>query len=542
MAKRLFSGFGPGLRDGLIAGACLFAAAAVTGLAVYLAASGALKHEVQGNLMRVAQSASELTDMAAHGRISRPEDLDNADYRQVRAPYLALLRANPDLAFIYTTVRKDGKIHFIMDASVPKPGETVIPTGVMETYDDATAVMEKAFDTQKPQVEDETYTDKWGTFLSGYAPLTQDGNFVGVVGVDIRVDAYLKRLEGIRNALLMGLGVAAIAAIGTGIVVGRHRHASERARRENALQAERLQALERERMNAEQAALRDETARRTAMSEAAARFEGEARTILNTVRSAVDGLHARAEDVSGIAGQTREGVETASGATRDTHDRAQQVSEAAQSLNAAIRDIALRSERSNAIAHEAASRSADAAQKLDSLSTRSAQITDIIGLIEDIAGQINLLALNATIESARAGDAGRGFAVVAAEVKTLSGRVADATRRITAQVSDIQSATRDTVESVGAIRTIIEDMGRTAQDVAMAVEAQTGVTAGIEHTIGQTADDARLIGVTLERVYRSADETDQSAACVSAESIRLSQETDALNASVETFLRAVRAA
>ena len=65
----------------------------------------------------------------------------------------------------------------------------------------------------------------------------------------------------------------------------------------------------------------------------------------------------------------------------------------------------------------------------------------VIGLIEDIASKTNLLALNATIESARAGNAGRSFAVVAAEVKQLADQTAEATGKIGAQITAIQTST-----------------------------------------------------------------------------------------------------
>jgi methyl-accepting chemotaxis protein len=72
---------------------------------------------------------------------------------------------------------------------------------------------------------------------------------------------------------------------------------------------------------------------------------------------------------------------------------------------------------------------------------RAAQhIGEVVQLIETIAGQTNLLALSATIEAARAGDAGKGFAVVAGEVKSLASQTATATKKVRAQIGEIQSA------------------------------------------------------------------------------------------------------
>ena len=63
---------------------------------------------------------------------------------------------------------------------------------------------------------------------------------------------------------------------------------------------------------------------------------------------------------------------------------------------------------------------AEATKAMERIATSSSKISNIIGMIDDIAFQTNLLALNASVEAARAGEAGKGFAVVAIEVRRLA--------------------------------------------------------------------------------------------------------------------------
>ena len=93
-----------------------------------------------------------------------------------------------------------------------------------------------------------------------------------------------------------------------------------------------------------------------------------------------------------------------------------------------------------------------AVEAMDAIDKSAQQISQIIGVIDEIAFQTNLLALNAGVEAARAGDAGRGFAVVASEVRALAQRSADAAKEIKGLISASTTQVDHGVELVGRNR------------------------------------------------------------------------------------------
>ncbi|MGZ5835656.1 MAG: methyl-accepting chemotaxis protein [Xanthobacteraceae bacterium] len=101
---------------------------------------------------------------------------------------------------------------------------------------------------------------------------------------------------------------------------------------------------------------------------------------------------------------------------------------------------------------------ANAVQAMSRIEESSRKISDIIGVIDEIARQTNLLALNAAVEAARAGDAGRGFAVVASEVRSLAQRSSQAAKDIKDLITNSNSQVKDGVDLVNRAGTALTEI------------------------------------------------------------------------------------
>ena len=160
---------------------------------------------------------------------------------------------------------------------------------------------------------------------------------------------------------------------------------------------------------------------------------------------------------------------------------------------------------------------------MERITASSGKISNIIGLIDDIAFQTNLLALNASVEAARAGDAGKGFAVVAVEVRRLAQSAASASAEVKALIeqsgSEVKSGSRLVAEAAQKLQSMLtaarssnaamDAIARASQEQASSIEE---VSAAVRQMDEMTQHNAALVEETnaaIEQTEAQAAQLDQ---------------------------------
>ena len=223
-------------------------------------------------------------------------------------------------------------------------------------------------------------------------------------------------------------------------------------------------------------------------------------------------------EIDTALGHSDHEAKEATAAVTSTSSNVQMMASAAEELAASVAEISQSMTNSRTATETAFNEARSASEFTDKLSAATAAMGGIVGLIQNIAGQINLLALNATIEAARAGEAGRGFAVVATEVKNLAAQAARATEQITTEIDAVQSVSSGVVEALAKIQGSVETMRDHVISVATAVEQQSAVTQemssnmqGAAHSVVRISNNIGSISSAVGRVSQAVSTTKEAA-------------------------------
>ena len=234
----------------------------------------------------------------------------------------------------------------------------------------------------------------------------------------------------------------------------------------------------------------------------------------NEIRTAADDLAKRTEQQAASVEETAAALEEITTTVKDSSRRAEEAGQ----LVSRTRDHA---EHSGQVVR-------DAIGAMDQIETSSREISNIIGVIDEIAFQTNLLALNAGVEAARAGDAGKVFAVVAQEVRELAQRSAKAAKEIknliTASGTQVQNGV-----------SLVTKAGSALQEIATQVhDIDTNIVAIVE----AAREQSTALGEINQAINTVDQGTQQNAAMVeeqTAASHSLAREAAALFELLEQF-------
>jgi methyl-accepting chemotaxis protein len=241
----------------------------------------------------------------------------------------------------------------------------------------------------------------------------------------------------------------------------------------------------------------------------------------DAIRSGTGEISAAADDLSRRTEQQASSLEETAAALEQITTTVKRTAESAKSGRDIVSTAKVDADKSGDVVREAM-------EAMAGIDKSAKQISQIIGVIDEIAFQTNLLALNAGVEAARAGDAGRGFAVVASEVRALAQRSAEAAKEIKGLIST-SSAQVDQ-----GVRLVTETGDALGRIVAKVVEI-SGIVTEIASSAQEQATGLQQINIAVNQMDQVTQKNAAMVEETTAASHALASEAEELGALIERY-------
>ncbi len=432
---------------------------------------GSVSYVTMGQFLR-QKSMDDVVEIA----VIAAENVDGRTFQAaMEGDEAALLAVDDSLRFfltgdsvtyVYTLMPKDDQnFQFVLDTDPEDPGEYA------EDYEAQDAMFEAMAGT--PSVTREAFTDEWGTFYSGYAPIRCDGEVLGIVAVDYEASSIQVSLERlIRNMMISvagGIFFAVMSALLVAVRMRRNfRKVNDKIVAVVSSDGDLTKVLD--------IASGDEL---EVIAESLNRLLQKTGATVREVKGGTDSIEAKMDDInthvsgsvtgiSNVNDTMQSMVASSEEITASVETVGQQVDFASQniqhivsivtdntgrlgSIHASSAELTGTAEAALTVIKEDMESMGQKLQKEKEKSEAALKIKELSDTILNISEQTNLLSLNASIEAARAGEAGKGFAVVAEEIRKLAGNTNDA-------ANEIQKMSEDVVEALGGLHKLADQM------------------------------------------------------------------------------------
>ncbi|MBO4997002.1 MAG: hypothetical protein J6D02_03275 [Lachnospira sp.] len=533
-----------------------FVVALIVGGVSYSTMGRFLRQKTMGDVMEIAVIASENVDGETFMKAMEGDE----DALLVVKNSLSFFLSGDSVTYVYTLMPKDkDNFQFVVDTDPDDPGEYA------EDYKAQDAMFEAM--EGKASVTKEPFTDEWGTFYSGYAPIIYSGNTLGIVAIDYEASSIQTSLNLlIRNILLsvvIGILFAVIAAAILSLKMKRNftkvndkilEVASDDGDLTKVLDITSGDELELIGNSLNQLLQKTANTIRQIksgtdnieykMENINTHVSGSVSQIAN-INDKIQSMVASSEEIAASAGTVGEQVDFV---YKDIKSIVDIVTHNTNNLQ----DIYVSSKELNETANSSVKRIGENVENMSLGMQREKEgaeavlrIKELSDSILSISAQTNLLALNASIEAARAGEAGRGFEVVAHEIEVLARNTSDA-------ANEIQTMSNDVVKAVEGLNKLAEQMLSFLQDeISRDYESFTNAShsfMGQSDDIRASMEQLRQITEQYEQSLKSINDVIQSVSMSSEETSKeityvsemlLSMNTDMKNiedSTEETFL------
>jgi methyl-accepting chemotaxis protein len=413
-----------------------------------------------------------------------------------------------NLDYVYFTTRTGNRYRSVFSSEYERG---TVPN---LDYDDPNELMIRAFDTRTLQISTKAYTDEWGTFVSAYVPVMQNGQFVGVWGVDFPYD-YINSLQArARNIFLIVLVLCVVIAGGFSLRISSNLIRPIRELRDAAASLAQmnfdiwLAKMRKDEIGEMQKALvgirknlkktfedlNSNLAKTAENEKKLSAIVSDSISNLDVINESMGTLeeesHVQSESVKNTAQSVdaiTKSIDSLNGAVKSQVSHILESSASIEEMVTNIDDIRESMQTSKSIMQKLGASSASGhsmllklTEEVKHIHEQSATLQNANKSISEIAATTNLLAMNAAIEAAHAGEAGRGFAVVAGEVRKLaelsasqSKNIADEVKKMEQRIELMNAASGQTTDVMNQIFNSIEEIGSAFQTVNNAIEQQS---------------------------------------------------------------------